>query len=102
MTDTTDAQRVLREQYKKLGEAINKLDVVVARATPTMYASMDESTGEIYISAYPSGSPEWENNHMIIGELHGTQIRKHRSVLNVLSNIMHQVGVRVEIDPVEE
>jgi hypothetical protein len=61
---------------------------------PTLYASMDD-TGRIYLSAYKSDDPQWENNHIIISEVGRGVINKHHSALTILGNVLYQAGVNL-------
>lgn len=61
-----------------------------------VHASMDESSGEIYLSAFRSDSPMWENNHIILKDARGS---KHHSVLQILSNVLAQSSVMLKIEP---
>lgn len=58
---------------------------------PVLYAFMTPD-GEIFLSAYESDDPMWENNHMIVKDARGS---KHESVLNILRNVLYQAGVRL-------
>lgn len=58
---------------------------------PKLYTFMTPD-GEIFISAYESDDPMWENNHMILKDARGS---KHESVLNILRNVLYQAGVRL-------
>lgn len=63
---------------------------------PSVYAQMDEDTGIIYLSAYASDDPMWENNHI---ELRDSRNSKHSSVLQILSNVLQQCSVSLKIEP---
>jgi hypothetical protein len=62
---------------------------------PMLNAFMDSTTGEIFVSAYEADDPMWENNHTVLKDARGS---KHESVLNILSNVLHQAGVRLVIE----
>ena len=62
---------------------------------PTVFAFMDTETGEIFVSAYESDDPLWENNYAIVKDARGS---KHESVLNILQNVMFQARVRLHIE----
>ena len=64
---------------------------------PKLHVFM-EAEGQIYISAYDPDGPLWELNHIVMGELRNggaTQINKHESALNILSNVLEQAGIEM-------
>jgi hypothetical protein len=56
---------------------------------------MDETSGEISISAFEPESTFYEANHIILVEDRGGKVNKHPSVLNILQNVLEQAGVQV-------
>lgn len=91
-----------KETLKFLIDAIDKkqernaaIISEVLRAKPTMYAFMDTDSGEITLSAYVLDDPKHENNNIVLKDARGS---KHESVLNILSNVLHQCGVRLEVE----
>jgi len=61
-------------------------------ARPTLFSTMDESTGEISLSSYSVDSDMFETNHILFKDARGG---KHHSILNILSNVLEQAGVNL-------
>lgn len=69
---------------------------VTTTPKPVLHAFMDESSGEIFLSAYAPDHPMWEANHIVLVELRLGQINKHSSVMNILSNVLQDAGITLD------
>lgn len=61
---------------------------------PELYASMDDD-GHIFLSAYKLDDPLFDNNHIELAEIGSGVINKHKSSLNILSNVLEQAGIQL-------
>jgi hypothetical protein len=60
-----------------------------------LYVYMDPFTGEISLSAYDMDDSLFENNHIVLTEMRGGKPNRHRSVLNVLANVLAQANIKL-------
>ncbi len=70
-------------------------DKIPEPAPGVLYAYMDESNGDILLSAYHPDHEDWDSNHVVLKEFGGGKVSKHSHSLNIIRNVMMQANVTV-------
>lgn len=65
---------------------------------PVLYAFMNDSTGEIFLSAYSQEDRDWEANHIVLIEFGRGTINKHSSALQILVNVLFEADIALFIE----